>query len=75
MEIDILCESRKIAIEIDGDFHFAERENYRRDRRKDLLLQQAGYIVLRFLAEDVIKCVDLVLNTIIKVFESRKVKN
>jgi very-short-patch-repair endonuclease len=34
------------------------------DRRKDQLLQQNGYFVLRFLAEDVGKNLDIVLDTI-----------
>lgn len=29
------------------------QRGYRRDRRKDQLLQENGYFVLRFLAEDV----------------------
>ncbi len=53
MEVDLLCESGKLAVEIDGAFHFADAEHYRRDRRKDYLLQKSGYVVLRFLAEDV----------------------
>lgn len=72
MEIDLLCTQRKIALEIDGEFHFETRENYRRDRRKDLLLQKAGYLVLRFLAEDVIERIDIVLETIQSIFETRK---
>ncbi len=39
---------------------------YRRDRRKDLLLQENGYVVLRFLAEDVGKELNLVLDTILR---------
>ena len=38
---------------------------YRRDRRKDALLQQDGYFVLRFLAEDVGKQLDHILDTIL----------
>jgi len=36
----------------------------RSTRRKDALLQQHGYFVLRFLAEDVGKHLDLILDTI-----------
>lgn len=39
---------------------------YRRDRHKDALLQENGYFVLRFLAEDVGKRLDLVLNAILR---------
>lgn len=53
MEVDLLCETKRLAVEIDGAFHFTDAEHYRRDRRKDFLLQKNGYLVLRFLAEDV----------------------
>ena len=55
MEVDLLCKEKKVAVEIDGAFHFEDAEHYRRDRRKDFLLQKNGYLVLRFLAEDVTK--------------------
>ena len=32
--------------------HLDNAEAYRRDRRKNMLLQEHGYIVLRYLAED-----------------------
>jgi very-short-patch-repair endonuclease len=44
---------------------FADQEAYRRDRRKDALLQQNGYFVLRFLAEDLGKRLDYVLDTVL----------
>lgn len=39
---------------------------YRRDRRKDQLLQENRYLVLRFLAEDVGKDLDAVLDVILR---------
>lgn len=42
----------------------ADPDAYRRDRRKDFLLQESVYLVLRFLAEDVGKGLDNVLDTI-----------
>ena len=53
-EVDLLSRVDDLAIEIDGYHHFTDAEHYRRDRRKDLLLQAHGYLVLRFLAEDVL---------------------
>ena len=44
---------------------------YRRDRRKDQLLQENGYFVLRFLAEDVGKALDTVLDTILRALSHR----
>lgn len=63
-EIDLLDRRNKIAIEIDGYFHFQDSEAYRRDRRKDVALQRGGYFVLRFLAEDVVEKLETVLATI-----------
>ncbi len=45
---------------------------YRRDRRKDQLLQENGYFVLRFLAEDLSKDLGHVLDTILRVLTSRE---
>jgi len=53
-EVDLLCRSQRIAIELDGYFHFLAPDGYRRDRTKDWELQRHGFVVLRFLAEDVI---------------------
>ena len=53
MEVDFVSEQSKLAIEIDGSHHFADRDAYRRDRRKDELFQENGYFILRFLADDV----------------------
>jgi very-short-patch-repair endonuclease len=71
MEVDLLCADALIAVELDGEQHLAGVEAYRRDRRKDLLLQENGYLVLRFLAEDVGKRLDEVLNAIIRALSHR----
>jgi len=65
MEVDLLCAEQRIAIELDGPQHLDSVEPYRRDRRKDLQLQQNEYLVLRFLAEDVGKELNGVLDTIL----------
>ncbi|MCW5556130.1 MAG: DUF559 domain-containing protein [Verrucomicrobiae bacterium] len=65
MEVDFLCRENRVVIELDGAQHLADAEAYRRDRRKDALLQQHGYFVLRFLAEDVGKQLDYVLDTVL----------
>lgn len=66
MEVDLLCEPPHIAIELDGGQHLGDAEAYRRDRRKDALLQENGYLVLRFLSEDVGKYLDQVLDAILR---------
>ncbi len=72
MEVDLLCTVTKLAIEIDGSQHLSSIEAYRRDRQKDILLQENGYKVLRFLAEDVGKCLDDVLDTILRVLSTHQ---
>ena len=66
LEVDLLCADARVAVELDGAQHLADPVVYRRDRRKDLLLQENGYRVLRFLAEDVGKEWDFVLDTILR---------
>ncbi|HNQ22593.1 MAG TPA: DEAD/DEAH box helicase family protein [Phycisphaerae bacterium] len=72
MEVDLLCQELSIAIELDGGQHLDDAEAYRRDRRKDLLLQENGYLVLRFLAEDVGKRLDAVMDAILRVLAHRR---
>jgi hypothetical protein len=71
MEVDLLCADSQLVVELDGGQHLANADAYRRDRRKDALLQEHGYFVLRFLAEDVGTRLDLVLDTILRTLEHR----
>jgi hypothetical protein len=71
MEVDLLCASKRIAVEIDGAFHFEDAEYYRRDRRKDYLLQKSGYLVLRFLSDDVTARLPRVLDDIAAALEAQ----
>lgn len=65
MEVDLLCAQTKLIMELDGPQHL-EPSAYRSDRRKDLLLQENGYFILRFLSEDIGKDLDNVLDTILR---------
>ena len=72
MEIDLLCADSRLVVEVDGAQHLADPIAYRRDRRKDQLLQENGYLVLRFLAEDLAKELDAVLDGILRSLSSRR---
>ena len=72
MEVDLLCADARVAVELDGGQHLADSDAYRRDRRKDQLLQENGYFVLRFLAEDAGKHLDHILDTILRTLASRR---
>ena len=71
MEVDLLSTETHVAVEVDGAQHLSDPEAYRRDRRKDALLQENGYFVLRFLAEDVGKHLDDVLDAILRAIAHR----
>jgi very-short-patch-repair endonuclease len=71
LEVDLLCAGARVAIELDGAQHLADPVAYRRDRRKDQLLQENDYFVLRFLAEDVGKELDVVLDAVLRALSRR----
>jgi very-short-patch-repair endonuclease len=71
MDVDLLCEDSRVAIEIDGPQHLADVAAYRRDRRKDRVLQKNGYFVLRLLAEDVGKELEAVLDAVVRTLARR----
>jgi len=66
MEVDLLCEDARVAVEVDGARHLGDAEAYRRDRHKDRLLQENGYTVLRFLAEDLARDLDTILDAVLR---------
>ncbi len=72
LEVDLLCADARLAVELDGGQHLADPVAYRRDRRKDQLLQENDFLVLRFLAEDVGKELDSVLDAILRSLSNRR---
>ncbi len=74
MEVDFLCRDLSIVLELDGDQHLASADAYRSDRRKDYLLQEHGYLVLRFLASDLGRRLDDVIDTVLRAMEHQALK-
>jgi superfamily II DNA or RNA helicase/very-short-patch-repair endonuclease len=72
MEVDLLCAEARLVVELDGGQHLESLDAYRRDRRKDVLLQERGYFVLRFLAEDVGAKLDMVVDAILRALAHRR---
>lgn len=71
-EVDLVARSRRLAIEVDGYFHFTGEAAYRRDRRKDVVLQTQGFWVLRCLASDVVEQLDTVVRSVCELVEQRQ---
>lgn len=65
LEVDLLARGARVAVEIDGYYHFTDWDAYRRDRDKDVSLQLAGYLVVRCLADDVAGRLEAILETIL----------
>jgi hypothetical protein len=66
-EGDLVAPAARVAIELDGGYyHLANADAYRRDRKKDYAYQRHGYLVLRFLSEDVVVRLAEIMDTIIE---------
>lgn len=64
MEVDFLCEPLKLVVELDGSQHLEDEAAWRSDREKDALLQRHGYFILRFLANDLSRNLDHVMDSL-----------
>ncbi len=71
MEVDFLCRSRRIALELDGYHHFQDPARYRSDRTKDYLFQRHEYWILRFLVDDIVRDLEAILLRIFDALDSR----
>jgi hypothetical protein len=72
-EVDLVAKVLRVVVELDGSYyHLRDPVAYRRDRRKDWELQRRGYLVLRFLAEDVVERLEDILDTILAAVELRR---
>ena len=65
---DFLCATHRLIVEVDGISH-ADRKG--RDAKRDLALQQLGYITLRFTEAEVQRDMPTVLAKILNTLEAR----
>ena len=72
MEVDLAAPGLALAVEIDGYYHFRDADAYRRDRRKDFELQKQGFLVVRVLADDVVRRLEEVLDQVLAAVASRR---
>jgi hypothetical protein len=72
MEVDLAAPGLALAVEIDGYYHFQNADAYRRDRRKDFELQRQGFLVVRVLADDVVRRLEDVLDHVLAAVASRR---
>lgn len=71
-EVDLLCRELRLAVEVDGYFHFAGSDSYRRDQRKNVALQLASYLVVRYQADDVVGRLEEILNELDALIAARR---
>lgn len=71
LEVDLFSEEDRLAVELDEESGLSDPDAYRRARRKDLLLQEAGHSVIRFLASDVLARLPAVLDALIGFLDRR----
>jgi very-short-patch-repair endonuclease len=67
VSVGLLCPDARVVVELDSPGQFARADGYRRERHKDQLLQEHGYLVLRFLVEEVEKAPEGAMNAIVRV--------
>ncbi len=64
-KIDIFNETEKICIEIDGKSHYS-KERKLQDLKKEKVLKDLGYTIIRYRNEDIFKKIDLIIDEIKK---------
>jgi very-short-patch-repair endonuclease len=69
--VDFYCPEEKIVVELDGEVHFNE-EVIKYDKERTEYLESIGLRVIRFENQDVLKNTEYVMNTIKKLFNSKR---
>lgn len=72
IEADLFSDKLKLAVMLDGEASLADVELYRIKRREDMLMQQNGVVVLRWLAGDAAERIGSLLDAISVVVERRQ---
>jgi very-short-patch-repair endonuclease len=67
--LDFYCATEKLAIELDGHYHFTS-DGFERDEKRTKYLEEFGIRVLRFENDEVFKATEAVLEKIKQVLES-----
>ncbi len=68
---DFMCKELKLIIEVDGSSHDSEEAQIK-DAIRQQNLEEAGFKVIRFTNEDVLKNIDWVRNEILQALETLK---
>ena len=63
--VDFYCPKIKLALEVDGDFHFVEGADMA-DKERQTIIESFGITFLRFTNKDVIENIEGVLNKIVE---------
>jgi Protein of unknown function (DUF559) len=69
--VDLIWKEEKCVVELDGVDHL-DPGKFRADRRRDRMLQLAGYIVLRFTNEDIHEDLEQITSLLERIITSRR---
>lgn len=68
--VDLAYPQWRIAIEYEGDHH-RERDQFRRDIARSNALREAGWLLLRFTADDILRCPDNTVRQVLAAIKER----
>ncbi len=66
LDFALFCRARNIDIECDGDEFHLEREDVKRDKKRNNILESFGWSVLRFTTDEIQKSLKEVINRVTK---------
>ncbi len=67
--LDFVCLEQRVVVEVDGGQH---QEQAEADRRRTIVLERAGFRVVRFWNNEVLQEFDAVLQALLRVLEGRE---
>ncbi|APW61680.1 endonuclease domain-containing protein [Paludisphaera borealis] len=73
--VDLVWESGKIVVEVDGFYYHSDASAFSRDRRRDYELTTSGYLVLRMPEDEVVGDVELAVEKVRDLVEFRRVSD
>ena len=72
--VDFFIMSKRLIVEIDGDFHNSDINQQSYDTKRDIFLMSYGFNVWRFTNNEIMNNIDIIIKRIISYIPQKKVK-